>query len=773
MTPPPEIRAAESLSQVESRFRGAIAASLDAFFLCESIRGTAGEIVDFRIVELNERAELMLARSRADLVDRTVCEIIPSIRESGLLDQLVQVVETGESFEDELRFEDDAGELRWVRHQVVRVDDGIAIMSRDITKRRQLDEALAQGETRFHQLVESASDGIYRIDTHGIFLYTNPIASRLMGCGEAGLVGRMYLEFVRHDHHEQGIALYKKQILERIPVTYWEFPAVTLDGRELWVGQNVHIEQRNGEVTSLFAVARDITERKKAEIALRESEQRYRFLTEHSTDLVCRLTLTGTILYASQVCAAILGYSAEDIIGASIFEFCHADDLEPVRAAMARLAGHQGAETMTFRARRRDGQYVWLETTSQAVRDPVSGLIGEVLSVSRDITQRRRLEEDLRQAQKMDAVGQLAGGVAHDFNNLLTAIRGFTDLLGRSFDAGDARRRDVAEILKATERAASLTRQLLAFSKRQVLRTESLRVNAIVGDMSKIIRRLLGESIRVDTDLAPDVWMIRADAGQLEQVLLNLALNARDAMRQGGTLRISTRNVEVAATAAAETILLPGRYVVLEVHDTGVGMSEETRARIFEPFFTTKDPGGRSGLGLATVYGIVAQSGGTISVSSSLGAGATFTIHLPVPQQDHAGRSATPNGAMRSAAGNAILVAEDNEGVRALTVRILTSAGYRVFEGCDGVDAIETLRSLPEPVDLLITDVMMPRMNGSELSAHFQRIQPGTPILLISGFVDEDHVRRAFSAPDAILAKPFTPDTLLSRVAELIGVPAR
>src|SRR5262249_39156785 len=250
-----------------------------------------------------------------------------------------------------------------------------------------------------------------------------------------------------------------------------------------------------------------------------------------------------------------------------------------------------------------------------------SGLVGEVLSVSRDITERRRLEEELRQVQKMDAVGQLAGGVAHDFNNLLTTIRGFADLLVRSFEADDARRKDIAEILKATERAASLTRQLLAFSKRQVLRVEALSVNGIVADMVKIIRRLLGDSIKVESVLDPKVWTVRADPGQLEQVLLNLAINARDAMPRGGALRIATRNVEVALVSAPETVVPAGNYVLLEIQDTGTGMNDETRARVFEPFFTTKEPNGRSGLRLATVYGIVSQSGGAISAPSRLGTG--------------------------------------------------------------------------------------------------------------------------------------------------------
>ncbi len=770
MTPSAARGTAATLSLVESRFRGAIAASLDAFFLCESVRGATGLIVDFRVVELNERGEAFLGRDRADILGRLVCDLLPMIRDNGQLAQLARVVETGESFEDELRVEPDSGDPRWVRHQVVRVEDGIAITSRDITKRKALDASLRESEERFRHLVESASDGIYRIDTRGTFTYANPIASRLLGLdtGE-GIVGRSYLQFVRRDYHEQGIALYRKQIVERLPVTYWEFPAITLDGRALWIGQNVHLEQQNGQIVSLFAVARDITERKATEIALRESEERHRFLAEHSTDMLSRQSPDGTIRYVSPVCLTLLGYAAEELVGTSIFELCHPDDLELCRAAGARLLGHHGIETSTYRVRRRDGHYVWFETTSQAVLNTKSGLVDEVLGMSRDVSERRRMEEELRQAQKMEAVGQLAGGVAHDFNNLLTAIRGFTDLLARSVEPDDPRRRDIGEILKATERAAALTRQLLAFGKRQILRLEPISVNSVVDDMTKIIRRLLGESATVETALDPHLWTVRADPGQLEQVLLNIALNARDAMAGNGTLRIATHNVEIAATGAHDCVIPPGKYVVLELGDNGVGMTSETRARVFEPFFTTKDPNGRSGLGLATVYGIVTQTGGHISVTSDLGEGTRFTIHLPVIADPSAFAGNAEGTTPRSSTGNTILIAEDNEGVRALTVRLLVDAGYKVFEGCDGVDALETLEGLDEPVDMLISDVMMPRMNGSELASHFQRVQPGTPILLMSGYMDEESVRRAFKEPDAILAKPFTAEALLTRVKELIG----
>jgi two-component system cell cycle sensor histidine kinase/response regulator CckA len=769
VTSPVARRSPAAFSPVENRFRGAIAASLDAFLLCESVRDLRGALIDFRILELNARAETFLGRARSELTGKLFGDVMPSVRETDLLANFVRVVETGQSWEADVRIESPVG-VRWVTYQAVPVDDGIAITSRDITERKEVEASLLESEARFRQLVESASDGIYRIDPRGVFTYANPIASRLLGFrhGDGGIVGRVYLEFVRRDYQEQGVALYMKQIEERIPVTYWEFPAIATDGREVWIGQNVHIEQRDGHVTSLFAVARDITERKLAELALRESEERHRFLAEHSVDMLSRQSPNGAVLYASPVAVTLLGYTPEELIGTSVFEYCHPDDSAVVHEVSARLMQHEGIEAMTYRVRRKDGQYVWFETTSQGVRDPKTGLVSEILSVSRDISERRRMEEELRRAQKMEAVGQLAGGVAHDFNNLLTSIRGFTDVIAQGVAADDPRRSDIGEILKATERAAALTRQLLAFSKRQVLRLEPLNVNAIIDDMTKIVRRLLGETITVETALDSTVWTVRADAGQLEQVLLNLALNARDAMPDGGVLRVATRNTDVLANGG-DAVLAPGRYVVIEVSDSGAGMSEETLARAFEPFFTTKDPSGRAGLGLATVYGIITQSGGHISVRSAAGIGTVFTVHLPVAANVERPAAGTGAPAPRSKAGNIILIAEDNEGVRALTVRLLVDAGYTVFEGCDGVDALETLEALNEPVDLLISDVMMPRMNGSELATNFQRMQPGTPVLLMSGYMDEMTVRRSFKEPDAVLAKPFTAEALLTRVRELIG----
>ena len=765
------------VNAIESRFRGAIAASLDAFFLVERAPATGPSLGtepqpaawDVRVVELNERAERFLGRARDEVVGEPLSAVFPLARASGLLDSVARVLGTGASFEDEVRFDLPDRDPRWVHFQAVRVGESIAITVRDVTKRRQLDESLRASEARFRHLVESASDGIYRINPQGIFTYANPVVSRMLGfaADDPGIVGRLYLDFVRADYREQGMQLYRRQITERIPVTYWEFPALTLGGAELWIGQNVQIEQQDGKVIALFAVARDITERKTAELALRESEQLHRFLAEQSTDMLSRASSDGTFRYVSGVCTKLLGYTAEEMVGQSAFGYVHPDDLESVRSVFGRVLANRGSETISFRVRRRDGRFVWFETTHQAVADPQSGAVDEVLSVSRDITERRRLDEEMRHAQRMEAVGHLAGGVAHDFNNLLTAIRGFTEVLAGSFDADDPRRQDVSQILGATERAGALTSQLLAFSRRQVLRLEIVSVNAVIEDMTKIIRRLLGDSTHIVSTLEPNLWTSRADPGQLEQVLLKLSLNARDAMPGGGTLRLTTRNVTLDATA--DSVLPAGRYVVLEIADTGPGLSDEAQAHIFDPFFTRKGSGARADLGLAAVYGIVTQSGGHISVRSARGQGTTFIVHLPA--EDGAADTSQPaHPRLHSPTGNVVLIAEDNEAVRVVTTRVLESAGYHVLAASDGLRAVEVMRDRPTPVDLLLTDVTMPRMSGTELATHFAQFQPGTPVLFMTGFTDEETVRRACEDGAVTgLQKPFSAEALLEAVGRLIG----
>ena len=753
----------------ETRFRGAIAASLDAFFLLESARGADGAVQDFRLVELNRRGEELLGRSRDELAGHLLTEVLPQARAEGFLDRCVAVVTTGESFAEDLRLHDADRAPQWVRHQVVRVEDGIAITSRDITESKRVGASLRESEERYRLLVESATDGIYRIDPRGIFTYANPIASRVLGMGEGSIVGRTYLDFVRPDFRMEGIELYRRQIKQQIPVTYWEFPALRADGRDVWVGQNVQIEVRDGRVVALLAVARDITARRAAEDALRESEERHRFLAEHSQDMLARMSLDGRFLYVSPVCRSLLGMDPEALVGRSMADLCDAGDAERLQAVQCRLIGHHGVETTTFRVQRDDGKDVWLETTHQAIVDDDTGAVQGFLAVSRNVTERRRLEEDLRHVQKMEAVGQLAGGVAHDFNNLLTAIRGFSDVLFQSIRADDPRRADVLEICKATDRAATLTRQLLAFSRRQVMRPEALSLNTVVTDLARILQRLLGESIAVTTRLEPDLAIVCVDPGQMEQVLLNLALNARDAIGQaGGTLTIETANVEFAAGADARHA--PGAYAVLRVIDTGSGMTPEVRERLFEPFFTTKEMGRGTGLGLSMVYGIVTQSGGFITVDSAPGQGATIAIHLPsTPGASQAARPAPPRSRVVRGGTGTILIAEDSEGVRALAERILRDEGYTVLTARDGIEALDVARHHAGDIDLLLTDVMMPRMNGGELARAFAAERPEAVIALMSGYVDEEALRHTLDDPEApILQKPFSALTLLERIRSLL-----
>ncbi|MBA3670548.1 MAG: response regulator, partial [Gemmatimonadaceae bacterium] len=402
------------------------------------------------------------------------------------------------------------------------------------------------------------------------------------------------------------------------------------------------------------------------------------------------------------------------------------------------------------------------------------------LMVVNDVTERRRTEsalhasqEQLRQSQKMEAVGSLAGGIAHDFNNLLTAILGYCDLALEGIDAGSPAREDVEEVRRVANRAAELTHQLLAFSRRQVLKPQVFALSEVVAQTDKILRRLISENIVLDLVLDEDTPLIRADPTQLEQVILNLAVNARDAMPRGGRLSIATRGTTlVQPREVAGAVLLPGRYATLEVADTGTGISQQVRQRLFEPFFTTKPRGQGTGLGLATVYGIVQQSGGGIEVLSATGSGTTFIIHIPVAgATEERAQEIVPRTAGASARGEGtILLAEDDDAVRAIAAEALTRAGYRVLAARDGASALAIATTHDGPIDLLLTDVIMPGMNGRELAERLSLLRPGLPVLFASGYTDNvlaDQGARALGV--ALLDKPFTPAALTSKVAEVLG----
>jgi PAS domain S-box-containing protein len=510
----------------------------------------------------------------------------------------------------------------------------------------------------------------------------------------------------------------------------------------------------------LVSVIRDLSVRRRTEEALRRSEESFRSLIERAPYGVL-VHRHGQIVYANPWMLRYLGYAAADeLVGRSAVDVAQPSERPAVRERIRNVEAHGESAHRDMRMLKRDG--------SEAIAD-VCGLYLEhfdgapaVMAIFQDVTETRRLELELRQAQKMDAIGRLAGGVAHDFNNLLTAILGHSELLVQSLD-GAPQRRHAEQIHRTAGRAAQLTSQLLAFSRKQVLQPKVIDLNATVSAMTALIRRLIGEDIELSMQLAPALWRVKADPGQLEQVLLNLALNARDAMPTGGELAVRTTNQYVTDGGPVAA----GRWVVLEVADRGCGMDAETRARVFEPFFTTKKHGKGTGLGLSTVYGIVVQSGGKITVESAPGRGALFRVWLPecdgALSQPHAIPAVVERGS------ETILLVEDDADVRAFISDVLETHGYRVLQARDGVEAIGVIDAHPQPVALLLTDVIMPRMGGSEVAARLTRVRPALKVLYISGYPGETMVRDGALAPElTFLQKPFSVSDLTRRIREVL-----
>jgi PAS domain S-box-containing protein len=641
---------------------------------------------------------------------------------------------------------------------------GIVINARDITERKWAE----QERERLAAIVDSSHDAIVSLTLDGRITSWNASAERIYGYTATEAIGR-HLSFIIPSERvdESGRILESLERGERIEQL--ETVRVRKDGRRIEVSISTSpINEADGRMVGGSTIARDITARKLVEQELRNSEERYRDLVENAHDIIYSHDLDGNYTSVNKACELITGYTREEAIGRNLAELVAPECLADARRMLAtKLAGVE--ETVyDLEIVAKDGHRISVEVNSRLVYQ--DGVPMGVQGIARDVTERKQLEQQLRQSQKMEAVGLLAGGVAHDFNNLLTVITGYSQLAMMKLQTDDPLRRHIEQIEKAGERAASLTRQLLAFSRKQVLQPKILDLNSVVLEMERMLRRLIGEHIELRTVLEPAPGGLKADPGQIEQVIMNLAVNARDAMPHGGRLTLEIANVELDDEYATHHIeVAPGPYVMLSVSDTGTGIDDETQARIFEPFFTTKELGKGSGLGLSTVYGIVQQSGGHISVHSQVGVGTTFKIYLPRIVADAHSHRAGAETQEPFRGSETILLAEDDETVRGLVRRVLTGYGYKVLEAADGDSALLICREHPEPIAMLLTDVIMPETSGPQLANKLSQLRPDIKVLYMSGYTDDSIVHHGgLESGINFLQKPFTPAVLMHKIRQVL-----
>jgi len=647
---------------------------------------------------------------------------------------------------------------------------GAASITRDITSRLREEET----QRTLTALVAHSSDLIGYSSLDGQVRFFNPAGRRLHG--------------IPTDFDLDAEPIQVERLFSQDSLAQMETVLPSLLRGESWTGEInlVHLPTgqfvpceatafmipapQSGEPMYLAAAARDLSARNRAADALKQSEERFRLLVDNIREVLWMTDLTkGEIAYISPGYEAIWGRTCESLYAQprEWIDAIHPDDRERVLQAALRQA--KGTYDESYRIVRPDGTIRWIRDVAFPVRDE-SGTVTLIVGVAEDITERRQLEEQFRQAQKMEAIGVLAGGVAHDFNNLLTAIIGFTEIVLDRLSSDDASRPMLQEVVGAADRAAALTKQLLLFSRQDVQQLQILDLNEVVTNLEKLLRRIIGEDVDLASSLEADLGRVEADRGQIEQIIMNLVVNARDAMPKGGRLTISTANVErEGAPDEDPPDLLPREYVMLEVSDTGVGIDPATQARIFEPFFTTKDKGKGTGLGLATAYGIVKQSHGDIEVYSEPAIGTTFKIYLPRVRQLGAedGHSAERPPEVRGS--ETILLVEDDEAVGRLAKSVLESHGYNVLEARNGRKALAVFHEHPEPIHLVLTDVIMPGMNGRELAEQLVSLQPALRILYMSGYTPDVAVRHGvLEATMAYLSKPFTPQSLARKVREAL-----
>ncbi|HVX66968.1 MAG TPA: PAS domain S-box protein [Bryobacteraceae bacterium] len=649
----------------------------------------------------------------------------------------------------------------------------------DVTERKRAEEARRKSESKLRAVLDALPVGVWFLDKQGKVLHSNPATIRIWG-GSSFQSRSHYVEY-RGRWLESGLPVAREewassQALAGVAVLGQIIEIDCLDGsRKVINNSAVPLVDENGQVTGAAVLNEDITEHIRTSEELKKREARLEHAQRMASLGHWELEPTG-VLKSSEEVYRIFGLRRNEFPAdrEGFSARIHPEDRDRCRAAIeqARLEGKP--YDLDYRILRPDGSERVVREHAEPMFDEASRL-ARIMGTIQDVTEYRRLEDQLREAQKLESVGRLAGGVAHDFNNLLTVIVGYSDFVLGMLEAGHPARAGIEEIHKAGDRASALTRQLLAFSRRQVVQPRVLDINTVIAEAGKMLNRLVGEDVEISTVLAPKLWPVLADPGLIEQVLMNLVVNARDAMPEGGRLVLETHNILLDEHEARQHHgMRPGPHVLLAVSDTGVGMDAATRARIFEPFFTTKPLGTGTGLGLSTCYGIVTQAGGWIGVYSEPGRGSTFRIYLPRVEDDTPVETAQSRAATVAGGDETILVVEDQDEVRRFACDALRGYGYTVHAAASGTDALRLLAEISGPIDLLITDLVMPDLSGRDLADRVAELRPGMPTLFMSGYSDEVTTRQRVVEPGAAyLQKPFTPSALARKVRDVLSAAGR
>jgi two-component system, cell cycle sensor histidine kinase and response regulator CckA len=750
---------------------------------------TAGILVsgnDCHITFANRAASKILGRVHADLVgQRSSFPGWEATREDGSLlpseeDPATIALATGNPvYGCVVGLRSPTGASRWILVDSEPVFDNTATTVEavvttfvDVTPLKDAQAALRDAERRFRLLLETTSDWVWEVDENFVYTYASPRVRDLLGYEPETVLGKAPWDFMPPEEASRVSKLAAGARESRQPFALLENINVHKSGRLVVLETSgAPFFDELGRFRGYRGIDRDISDRKRAENSLRASEAFLRSITDLVPSRISYVDRELRYRFVNGRYEEWFGRRREDIVGRHAREVLGDSLYERIQPHFqAALSGREVRYELDIGVGEGAPRHLSI------VYVPHFGEHGEILGFFaslEDITERKRLEEQLRQSQKMEAVGVLAGGIAHDFNNLLTVINGYSRLALDQLDKNDPLRRNIEEVAQAGARAASLTQQLLAFSRKQMLQPKVLDLNACVAGLEMMLRRLIEERIDLRIDLDPSLACVRADPAQVEQIVMNLVVNARDAMPEGGRLMIETRNVRLNVDdCGGQSRVQPGDYVMLAVSDTGRGMDAETQRRIFEPFFTTKGVGRGTGLGLSTIYGIVEQSGGHISVDSEPGRGAKFKIHFPaIGEAAEAMQPASPTAEARAGTGTVLLV-EDEPALRRMVRQALSQRGYTVLEATDGENALQVSERHQGTIDLLLTDVVMPRLGGPELAERLMQRRPKMKVLYISGYAETVIAdQRLTDARAEFLQKPFATDDLVRKVGKLLGSP--